>query len=60
MRAALKNNLPRVLQLVQLGAPIELVNASGWTALHWACYYGLERAAKALLDGKYEGRGAAG
>jgi ankyrin repeat protein len=59
MRAALQNNLPRVLQLVQLGAPLELKDKSqSWTALHWACFLGHEHVARALLDGKYEGRGA--
>jgi ankyrin repeat protein len=58
MRAAFLNNLPRVLQLVQLGAPLELKDESGWTALRWACFYGHEHVARALLDGKYEGRGA--
>jgi hypothetical protein len=59
MRAAALNNLPRVLQLVQLGAPLELKDMSlGYTALHWACELGHEHVARALLDGKYEGRGA--
>jgi len=58
MRALHENNLPRVLQLVQLGAPLELRSIIGRTALHWTCDYGHERIAKALLDGKYEGRGA--
>jgi len=59
MRAAHLNNLPRVLQLIQLGAPLDLVDDSyGWSALLWACWCGYEHVAKALLDGKYEGRGA--
>jgi len=58
MRAAQENNLPRVLQLVQLGAPLELRDDGGNTALHIACSRGHDRIAKALLDGKYEGRGA--
>jgi ankyrin repeat protein len=59
MRAAIFNNLPRVLQLIQLGAPLDLVDETrGWSALHWACFWGHEHVAKALLDGKYEGRGA--
>ena len=59
IRAALRNNLPRVLQLVQLGAPLEHTEQSnGWSALHWACREGFKRVAAALLDGKYEGRGA--
>ena len=59
IRAALLNNLPRVLQLVQLSAPIDLVEAiEKMSALHWASREGHERVAKALLDGKYEGRGA--
>ena len=59
MRAALLNNLPRVLQLIQLGAPLDLVDKKwGWSALLWASYVGHEHVAKALLDGKHEGRGA--
>jgi hypothetical protein len=59
MRAAILNNLPRVLQLVQLGAPLDLVDKTwGWSALHWASEMGHEHVVKALLDGKYEGRGA--
>ena len=59
MRAALLNNLPRVLQLIQLGAPLDLVDETqGWSALYWASWLGHEHVAKALLDGKYEGRGA--
>ena len=58
MRAAHLNNLPRVLQLIQLGALLDLVDESdGWSALHWACDQGHEQVAKALLDGKHEGRG---
>jgi hypothetical protein len=59
IRAAMQNNLPRVLQLVQLGAPLELKGEyEGMPALHWACYGGHEHVVRALLDGKYEGRGA--
>jgi ankyrin repeat protein len=59
MRAAALNNLPRVLQLVQLGAPLELKDKSeGWSAMHRACWDGHEHVARALLDSKYEGRGA--
>ena len=59
IRAAILNHLPRVLQLIQLGAPLDLVEETwGWSALHWASRMGHEHVAKALLDGKYEGRGA--
>ena len=59
MRAAILNNLPRVLQLIQLGAPLDLADeARGRSTLHWASRMGHEHVAKALLDGKYEGRGA--
>ena len=59
MRAAALNNLPRVLQLIQLGAPLDLVDETfGVSALHWASRMGHEHVAKALLEGKYEGRGA--
>ena len=60
IRAALLNNLPRVLQLVQLGAPLDATDRDDgpYAALQCACREGHERAAEALLDGKYEGRGA--
>ena len=59
IRAAILNNLPRVLQLIQLGAPLDLVDETqGWSALQWASRMGHEHVVKALLDGKYEGRGA--
>jgi len=58
MLAARDNNVPRVLELVHLGAPLELRDGIGFRPLQWACYDGHERIAKALLDGKYEGRGA--
>ncbi len=47
------NNLPRVLQLVQLGAPLELNDKTdSSSALHWSCREGHEHVARALLDGK--------
>ena len=59
IRAALLDNLPRVRTLIQLGAPLDLVDGvRRRSALHWASYLGLEHVAKALLDGKYKGRGA--
>ena len=59
IRAAVLNNLQRVLQLVQLGAPLDFVDKDHkYSALHWACELGHEAVATALLDGKYEGRGA--
>jgi ankyrin repeat protein len=59
IRAVLLNNLPRVLQLIQLGAPLDLGDeTNGSSALDWACSRGHVHVAKALLDGKYEGRGA--
>ena len=60
IRAALRNDLPRVLQLVQLGAPLDATDRDDtpYSALQWACREGRERVAEALLDGKYEGRGA--
>ena len=59
IRASILNNLPRVLQLIQLGAPLDLVDETHrWSALYWACELGHEHVVKALLDGKHEGRGA--
>jgi hypothetical protein len=58
IRAAFLNNLPRVLQLVQLGAPLDLVDAQyGESALHWASAMGHEPIVRVLLDGKYAGAG---
>jgi ankyrin repeat protein len=63
IRAAALNNLPRALQLIQLGAPLDAVgdnvNGFSYSALHWASRMGHELIVKALLDGKYKGRGAA-
>jgi ankyrin repeat protein len=59
IRSASLNNLPRVLQLIQLGAPLDVGDENGYSALDWACDMGHEHVAKALLDGKFEGRGAA-
>ena len=59
IRASLLNNLPRVLQLIQLGAPLDTCCSSELTALHRASGRGHAHVAKALLDGKFEGRGAA-
>jgi len=62
MRAVILNNLPRVLQLVMLGAPLDVFDKSDadtvYSALHWACDRGHEQVTRALLDGKYEGHGA--
>jgi len=59
MRAVRNNDLPRLLQLVQLGAPLELTdNIYCQTSLSWACERGHVQVARALLDGKFEGRGA--
>jgi hypothetical protein len=59
IRASLLNNLPRVLQLIQVGAPLDACCSSEATALFCASGRGHVHVAKALLDGKYEGRGAA-
>jgi len=59
IRAALLNDLPGVLRLIQLGAPLDLVSPSFiGSALYWACYESHADVAMALLDGKYEGAGA--
>jgi ankyrin repeat protein len=58
IRAAILNNLPRVLQLIQLSAPLDLGDEHGYSPLDWACDMGHEHVAKALLDGKFEGCGA--
>ena len=57
IRATIQNNLPRVLQLIQLGAPLDLVDRDEvpWTALHWASELGHEHVVAALLEGKYKG-----
>jgi len=59
--AALTNNLPRVLRLVQLGANVDAKTLNGDSALHWACELGHASVVRALLDGKYgAGRSGAG
>ena len=58
IRASMLNNLPRVLQLIQLGAQLDLIDQSaGWrfSALHWASHLGNEHVVAALLEGKYKG-----
>ena len=58
IRASIQNNLPRVLQLIQLGAPLDLVDQgmmSRWSALHWASRLGHEHVVAALREGKYKG-----
>ena len=57
IRATIQNNLPHVLQLIQLGAPLDLVDQSWrrFSALHWASEYGHEHVVAALLEGKYKG-----
>ena len=55
IRAAIGGDVARVRQLVLLGAPLDLVDAGGRSALHWACFMGHEAVAKALVDGKFEG-----
>ena len=56
IRATIQNNLPRVLQLIQLGAPLDLVDQNyERSAMHWACELGHEHVVAALLKGKYNG-----
>ena len=58
IRASMLNNLPRVLQLIQLGAPLDLVDLSEqWqrSALHLASLLGHEHVVAALLEGKFKG-----
>ena len=56
IRASIQNNLPRVLQLIQLGAPLDLVDHTyGFSALHWASRLDYEHVVAALLEGKYKG-----
>jgi ankyrin repeat protein len=60
IRAAMLNNLPRVLQLIDIGAPLELADTSPmhrFSALIWASDLGHEHVVAALLDGG--GRGGA-
>ena len=57
IRASILNNLPRVLQLIQLGAPLDLIDQSDtrWSELPWASFLGHEHVVAALLEGKYKG-----
>ncbi len=58
VREAREGNEQRVRELVAAGAPLDLDDGSGWSALYWASMQGQARIAKRLLDGKYEGKGA--
>ena len=57
IRASMQNNLPRVLQLIQLGALLDIFDNSFWhmSALLWASHLGHEHVVAALLEGKYKG-----
>ena len=56
IRASIQNNLPRVLQFIQLGATLDLVDETlCWSALHWASFLGHEHVVAALLEGKNKG-----
>jgi DNA-binding NarL/FixJ family response regulator len=59
MRAAEDGDEKRVRELVTADAKLDLVDRARWSTLHFASYYGHARVAKLLLDGKYEGKGAA-
>jgi hypothetical protein len=61
VRAALRGDEARARLLVRLGAPLRAADASGrrYSALHWACELGHENVARALLEGRFEGDGAA-
>ena len=58
MRAVDEGDEQRVRELVAAGAPLDLVDIHGWSALCYASARGHVRIAKLLLDGKYEGKGA--
>jgi hypothetical protein len=57
-RAAYEGDEKRVRELVAAGAPLDLVDGGGFSALNEASNSGHVRVAKLLLDGKYEGKGA--
>ena len=60
MRAASAGDARRVRQLVQLGAKLDLVDSTleRCAALHYSIWEGHVHVSRALLDGKYEGKGA--
>ena len=58
-RAVRKGDEKRVRELVAAGAPLDLVLVSGVSALDLASDRGHVRIVKLLLDGKFEGKGAA-
>jgi len=60
MRAAGAGDARRVRQLIQLGAKLDLVDLTleRCAALHYSIWEGHVHVTKALLDGKYEGKGA--
>jgi hypothetical protein len=58
LRAARDGDERRVRELVAAGAPLNLGDGFGNSALHWASSLGYARIAKVLIDGKYDGKGA--
>ena len=58
MRAANGGSEQRTRELVAAGAPLNIVDSCGWSALRYASRGGHVRVVKLLLDGKYEGKGA--
>ncbi len=58
IRAANAGDEQRVRELVAAGAPLDLVDYNGRSALRWASRCCHARVVKQLLDGKYEGKGA--
>jgi hypothetical protein len=60
MRAVIVGDEKRVRELVTAGAKLNLISSGyGWSALHYASHGGHVGIARLLLDGKYEGKGAA-
>lgn len=49
-KAAVDGDLAKVQQCIEKGEKVTDVDKWGWTALHWAAYYGQPKVAQWLLD----------
>ncbi len=49
-KAAVNGDLAKVQQCLEKGEKVNDIDKWGWTALHWAAYYGQPKVAQWLLD----------
>ncbi len=49
-KAAINGDIPRMEERLKAGEKVSEIDKWGWTALHWATYYGQKKAALWLLE----------